>query len=321
MARYFAGNSLAAFKRTSSGIIEGATAGRFNATYVASNLFIPADRTIYAESYTFSATGIIWFRYDHYYVGTTESTVGASLYNGTTGVFRIVQAATSTAHQAQYWNGSAWTNTGATFIVPNSSVQTTVAKVNLSNGSFEVYVAGTLLSSGSGWVGYGTTVTNVRLYTNNESGSPSGSFYSQVMVADYDLRDSHLMTVALNGNSATNTSGTGAYTDVNETALDESTSVILAAAGKKGQTHAALTIPSGLVISSLVLNARGRVSGGVVTDGKVGVRSGGTNYSSSALALTPGYEPRGVMWDTDPATGTAWSQTSFNNAETFVEAI
>lgn len=317
--RYFAGNSLAAFKRTTSTIVENATAGRFNATYVSQCFTVPADAAIYAESTTFSATGIIYYRLDHFFVGTATSGVGPALYNLTTGVVRIIQSSAST-YQVQYWNGSAWTNTGSTFTLTSGVLNTVQIKVDLTVGAFELWVAGTSVASGSGWTGYGTTVTNVRLYTTNLSGSPSGSFYSQVMVADYDLRDSHLMTVALNGDSASNTAGAGAYTTIQETTLDESTAVIHSAAGKRGQTHATYTLPSGLVIASVVLNARGRVSGGVVTDGKLGLRQGGVNYSSAALALTAGYEPRTAFWDTNPAGG-AWSAATLNTAETYVEAI
>jgi hypothetical protein len=140
------------------------------------------------------------------------------------------------------------------------------------------------------------------------------------MCADYDIRDAHLMTAALNGNSASNTGGTGSYTDVNETVLDETTAEVITTSGNKmGQTHAAITVPGGLGISGLIINARGRVNGGVITDGKLGVRSSSTNYSSSGKSYNGGYEPRSHIWESNPAGG-AWNQTSFNAAETYLEA-
>ena len=87
-----------------------------------------------------------------------------------------------------------------------------------------------------------------------------------------------------------------------------------------GQTKAALTLPSGFDIKGMVISARGRVSG-TITDGKLGIRSGGTNYSSAALTFAAAYEPRVYISETDPATGTDFTQTGYNNAEPYFEAV
>jgi hypothetical protein len=314
--RYFAGNSLAAFTRTSTTIIEDTTAGRYDSTYVSAALLVPAGAADYAETWAFSATGTVYARFDMFYSGGVVSGTGFTLMNGSTGVFRLT--GTGTNCQAQYWNGSAWTNTGSTFNITINARQTIMVKVVLGS-SFEVYVNGTLAASGSGWSGGGTTVTTARLYSISTNGI--GVAYSQVMIADYDIRDAHANDAAINGNSATNTGGTGTYTDVNEAQLDESTAETVATVGNKmGQTHASITLATGNYIAAMVVNVRGRVSGGTVTDGKIGVRSGGTNSSSSGRSFTGGYEPRGYILETDPATSTGFDQTSFNNAETYIEA-
>jgi hypothetical protein len=311
--RYFAGNSLAAFTRSNTTWLENTTAGFFDSTYVANCLSIGSGGgTDYIESWQFSATGTIYVRFD-VRIGGVSSSNGPTLMNGSTGVFRIV--GTSTSCQAQYWNGSAWTNTGSTFTMTSSTLLTVMIKVVLGS-SFEVYVSGTLAASGSGWSGGQTTATSLRLYTQGASGQ-----YSQVMIADYDIRNSHYVTPALNGNSATNTGGTGSYTDVGETQLDESTAEVVSTIGNKlGQTKASITVPTGNYIATVCLNARGRVGGGTVTDGKLGARSGSTNSSGSGLGFNGGYEPRGRFVDTDPATGSMWDETGFNSFEPYLEA-
>jgi hypothetical protein len=319
MARYFAGNSLAAFFRTHTSIAEDTLAAGYDATYVSNSVIIAAGLTTdYIESWAFSATGTVYLRFDMYNgSGGIANNNGACLYNGATGVFRVIQTGNPT-HQCQYWNGSAWTNTGSTFNLALASRHVLMAKVTLGSG-FELYDAGTIVASGSGWSGGGTTVTAFRGF--NFASNGNGTRYSQVMIADYDIRDAHLMSAALNGNSATNTGGTGTYTDVNETVLDESTAEIVATVGNKmGQTKASITLPSGLGIAAMVINARGRVSGGTVTDGKLGIRSSGTNYSSSGRGYNGGYEPRGYIAEANPSGSVAWTQTTFNSAEPYLEA-
>jgi hypothetical protein len=317
MARYFGGNSMASFFRTTTLMREITTAGRFDSAYVANAMEL-ANGTLtsdYIETAAFSATGTVWIAWDIYSGTFTASVIALTVVNGTTNVFRLDRA-TSTTWQAQYWDGSAWTNTGSAFLIPATSTVTRVAIKLVLNTSFEAYVGGTLQASGSGWSGSSTTVTACRFGGGNTTHA-----ISQVMVADYDLRDSKLMAALLNGDSATNTSGTGAYTTINETVLNDSNGVnITASGGKRGQTKAAITVPSGYKISAMVIGSRGRVSG-TITNGKLGIRSSGTNYSSSNLNYAAGYEPRIYISDTDPATATDFTQTGFNNAEIYEEAV
>lgn len=146
-------------------------------------------------------------------------------------------------------------------------------------------------------------------------------YYSQVMIADYDLRDSRYKMDTISGTSASNTAGSGAYTDINESVLDESTAASVTASGdKRGFTHTGITVPSGYIIGAMVVNARGRATG-AVTDGKLGVRQGGTNYSSAGRTYNGGYEPRTHILDNDPATATNFTQAGFNSAEVYIEAV
>lgn len=323
MARYFAGNSLAAFFRTHTSIGEDTTAGTFDSTYVGNSVLIAAGLTAdYIESAPFSATGTVWLRTDMFNgAGGVANNNGPMLINGTggsaVGIFRLAQTGNA-IYTPQMWNGSAWvTATGGTTQTLAVSNRHTIAIKVVLNSSWELYVAGTLVQSGT--LTSATTCTAFRGYNNATNGT--GTRYSQVMVADYDIRDAHLMPATLNGNSATNTGGTGAYTDVNETVLDESTAEIITTVGNKmGQTKASITVPAGLGVSAMVINARGRVSGGTVTDGKLGIRSGGSNYSSTGRGYNGGYEPRGYIVDSDPNGSIAWTQTSFNNAEPYLEA-
>jgi hypothetical protein len=319
MARYFAGNSLASFNRTNSTITESTSTG-FDSAVVGSSLqVVGGTGADYAESWAFNASGTLHWMFEFFQNSATISGVGPALYNGSTGVFRLRNSGATNRIQAEYWNGSAWTATGVVFEWTNNVRHRIYVSITLGSG-FTAYLDGGVVTTGSGWSGGGTTVTNIRMYPL--AGNPAtATWYSQIMLADYNVQDSKLFTLAINGNSATNTgASSGVYTDINETPLNESTIISIGTAGNKaGFTKASLTVPSGHVIGAMVINARGRITGGTA-DGLIGVRSASTNYSGSGLGYTSSYGPKGRIISDDPATGSAFTQTNFNNAEGYLEA-
>lgn len=319
MNGYFGGNSLASFFRNTTANVEVTTAGRFDSAFVASAIKVLSNSPSndYIETPAFSATGTVWMHFEAYLVGSMSGSGNAFLHilNGATNVFRLV-GSSSTTLKGQYWTGGAWTDNGTTWTIPTGTLLRLDLKVTL-NSDWALYSAGTSVASGSGWSGGQTTMTSVR-FVDPLAG---GVFFSQVLIGDFDNRDGKYEAAALNGNSASNTGGTGAYTDINETVLDDSTSEVVATSGNKmGATHAAITVPSGYLIFAMVIGARGRVSGSI-TDGKLGIRSGGTNYSSSGRTYNAGYEPRVFINQVDPATSTQFTQSGFNAAETYLEAV
>lgn len=319
--RYFAGNSLAAFFRSAVTISESTTAGRFDSAFVSNSILIPSGNE-YIQKTNTTVSGTNWFRFDVYVeaVTATSSPSLLMLLNGTTNVFRFIQTSASVLlYQSQFWNGSTWTNTGGTFSFSGGARTTVTVKI-IPNNSFEVYLNGVIVTNGSGWSGGSTSFDTIRLYNASNT---LNTFYSQIMWADYDLRDSHLKTTALDGNSAANTGGaSGVFGDINETVLDEGTAVVVSTTtNKAGFSMAALTVPVGYIIAGLVVSARGRV-GGSITDGKLGVRgSSGTNSSGSGLTFNGGYEPRCRILETDPDTAAKFTQAGYNAAEVYLEAV
>lgn len=321
--RYFAGNSLAAFNRTAVALVDVTTANTFDSTYVSTAISFgtTANFVDYISTPTLNISGTFWVIFEDYGGGGTSNT--GNMYfiilNAGTNVFRLISV-TASSVKAQYWNGSAWVDTGSTWTF-TTTVRNRVAIKIIPNSGFELWANNSQITTGSGWTGGSTTVTDFRW------GSISGSSgtvvaISQVAIADYDIRDVRLRAPALNGNSASNTgAASGVYTDVNETTLDDGTAIVVAASGNKaGQTKASISVPTGMVIGGFVMNARGRV-GGAITDGKHGIRSGGTNYSSSGRTYSGGYEPRCYISATDPATSARFTESGFNSAEPYLEAV
>lgn len=320
--RYYGGNSLAAFFRSNTAVVDGlTTAGWFDSGYVASaiNVFGSSSTPNYIESPPFAATGTI-----HWVLELRANTLSGNscypiwAYNGSTNAYRL-QVSTA-GYTLQYWNGSAWISGTTVASTDPSTARVRIAVKVVMNSEMRVYVGGTELTAAAitGITTGQTTVTRAQHWTVNSTSSNCA--FSQILCADYDLRDSRFMAAALNGDSAVNTAGTGAVGTINEAVLDESTAASLTvSADKRGQTHAAITVPAGFVIGALAFAARGRVAG-TITDGKLGVRSGGTNYSSTGRSYNGGYEPRVHILENDPATATRFTQAGFNAAETYLEA-
>lgn len=326
MARYFAGNTLAAFSRNNTAPVEVSTAGSFDSTYVANSIQLNTNAGGYIQSAPFSATGTVWLHFDKYF-GTTDvsnqkSSTGPMLWNNTlgVGVFRLAALADfSSLVQPQYWNGSAWTNTGTAIVLASNARAQVDVKVVLG-ASFELYVDGVLQTSGTSWAGSPpTTVTHFRGYGWGNGTGTGQTYLSQILVADFDTRSSKYFCRLATANG-THTDGTGTFTDINEAVLDDATSINLPIVGnRKSFTKSSISVPAGYAISAMVIAGRATVAS-PASDGKANIRSGGTTYASAGLGLTAGIEPFNYMATTDPATGSAWTQAGFNSAEFGIEA-
>lgn len=319
--RYYGFNSLAGAKRSSTVVVDGdTTASRFDSSFVPSAIKVPSTADFLEAGAPFidgssSITGTLWLRFDTFQTGYVVNGVMALWLNGLTNAYRIMT--TSGTIQMQYWNTgtSAWVNWGSAFTIAANALQTFAVKLAL-NSAFEIYVGSTLMANSSTVPTNGTaSVTACRHRSTN-----GNAWFSQIMCADYDLRNSNGGSDMVNG-EGTYTNGTGAYTDVNEAVLDESTAIALPAVGNKHTfTVPSRTIPGGKQIGTVVFNARGRVSGGVVADGKIMCRSGSTDSASGSKSFNGGYEPRGHAFDNDPNTGTRWTQSGRNAAEFGLQA-
>lgn len=323
MARYFFGNTLASFFRSSSSVVESTTAGRFDSAYVPNAILVPSASD-YIQTMPFigvASTTDGWVHFEAYLGGISNAASNFVEFRNSSGtvVAKIVPSS-STNVKFQYWNGSAFVDLGSSWAPTANTVQRWDIHITAgASGTIDVYIGGSSVLSASGMNAAVTNFATVRLYHPSSS---STSFFSQILGASFDTRDSRY---ALDQPTAivALTDGSGAIGDVTETVLDESTSWALTAAGqRRGATHATFTPPSGYQIGAVCLSARGRINGTGPTDAKLGLRkiTAGVNYSSSALALNGGFEPRGAVWESDPGTASDWTPSGYNDAQMFLEA-
>ena len=320
MTRYFAGNSLAAFARNSTDLTEITTAGRFDSNYVARALDLGGSGTRFAETPYFPAahsSGVFRVRFDMYWTTSNTTSVWWYFYNSS-GTRIAYFDFSSNNKKFFYWNGTTNVDGGTVTMPAINTLHTMQIEIDPSpSGYMKLYANNALLTTINFTSAAIDNIGKIRCYSPTNGGN---MYISQVMAADFDLRDSHFAVPELNGNSAANAGGTGAYSDISPPLSDATSVKVTTSGNKQGQTKAAIAVPAGYIIGAMVTSARGRVSG-AITDGKLGVRtSGGTNSSGIGRGYNGGYEPRQRIIETDPDTATEFTQTGFNNAEVFLEA-
>lgn len=338
MARYFASNALGVFPRNNSASSEVTTAGRFDANYVDSAMSLPGVSSgpgaYMAAVIGMDATSVtdLWARFDLWSDPSSNSNNLTEFVN-TAGavVARLTPTAlNSGAFKFQYWGGSAFVDVPVLFFIPARAVLNTIAlHVTCgASGTIELWCGppNSILPKVMNMVAPASmnaafdNIAEVRLINPGSGGNTC--FYSQIMLADFDLRATHFSS-NLASASGTFNDGTGAYTDTNSQPPNFSLFRVLPASGNKfSMAHAARVFPANTTIDAVQVNAAVRVSGGVVTKAKAVLVQAATAYYSGNLAPTigGGYDYRGAYFAANPATSAAWTQSTYNTAEFGIQA-
>lgn len=330
MAKYFCfGGRVAGVARSSPATVEDTTAGRFDGTFLDRAIKLTA-RGDYIDTAPFvdaaSATTIC-AKFDLYYDGdgTILSSPLFSLFNSSgVEVVRIDALTTGTpgTMRVKYWDGAALQTLGSASAptAPDALHRIQIKIVCGVGGSIGIWQGTTKIFTDPG-TGLNAAVTNIARARVLHWGNGSSMWVSMGQGADYDVRDARFAAGTVNGNG-NYTAGTGSSTDVDDTVLDDSDAIVLPASGnKKTFTKPSITLPGGYGIANAWVNARARVSGGVVTNGKVTFRSGSTDASTATVGPNGGYEPRAGYTATDPATSAVFTQSGYNSLEIGLEAV
>jgi hypothetical protein len=230
-----------------------------------------------------------------------------------TPVFRL-QLTSNNVLQAQYWNGSAWTNIGSTY----ATTASTLCKLDLkivcgASGSFELYyttnmaVEGSLVLSGSASMTAVNNIDGIKTYSNNSSLAASLARHSEWIWGD-ETTVGHRYAWAPPTGDGTDTAGSGSYTDVDEAVTsDADTSTLSANGDAETYTHGTLTAPAGAV-KAVQVEARVRNQATGAQNVKARLRVGGTAYNqaSNYASIGTSYTGYRARWDTNPATAATW---------------
>lgn len=313
----FATNSLAAFSTISGAPTE--STGRSDTAYTttAINLGSVVIKSPQFINPTTGATVTLtdgWFHFSHSYNGSSNHSIFEIQNSAGTPVVRLFQTTSSTL-RADYWNGSAWVTTAATFAEPASFTNNDidVHVVCGVSGSIDVYLNNELVSTISG---LNAAVNNLAFITPKSS--ISNHYQSQFLVADQSTVGAKVRDLVINAN-ATYTAWTGDYTNIIETGTNDTTMISSSVLGDKETYNAAdITLAAGLVVSSMWFSARGRLNTVSPANIKPMVRIGSTDYTGAynfGGLSSVAFGPSVAAFAVDPSTSAAWGLTNINAAE------
>lgn len=223
-------------------------------------------------------------------------------------------------------NGTVLATSGGTVFVIDVwyDVVYTCTYGNAGAGSFEVFVGGVSIFSDSS---LDNTNSSNQSITRVQLGAPITCDFDDFWVQNTinnpgDLRIATLFPSA-DGylNQFTRSAGSTNYTLVDEATHNSDTDYVEDGTVGHIDSYAMSnlpTVPNG--VKALVVRAVGRKTDAGAKTGRIGVRSGTTNYESSDIALPASYA---LLSDSirvvDPNTSAAWTESGVNAIEAFVK--
>lgn len=191
-------------------------------------------------------------------------------------------------------------------------------KVHATTGFIYVYVDGVLMMSytGNTVISASTSVTQLR-FGNSANGGSLGTnttSFSEVIVSDQPTIGSKVITRPFTAFGDVNQFA-GAIANINAAASSDAT-FMSELTPTEILTLSSASIPTlagGDVISAVFLNFRSNYEpSSPVTKFAPLVRKSGINYVSTAISLSNTVTPYQQRWDTDPATGSLWTEAGVN---------
>lgn len=323
------GGEMSSFVANSSGVTESTSTAlnNFNSGFARASIELSTSAE-YLEGAIASGQTDVWMHFD--FVGGDVQLGNHKIWSwmnaSGTEYVRIMHAESTTTLTLEYWNGSAWTSAGTTICTMwgLGGFRQTIdvhAVCNTASGSLKFYIAGTkLIDSGTIDLSGLTSLKNFRFFGATASPGNDEAYVSQVICADEPTVGMRLATRYVNGVGAS-TDWTGSSTDIDETVYEDA-DFILSGTNDQVSTFAQ-TGPSmtGYVVRAVGVSARAKCGASGPQHLELALRSAGTTYFSSSLALDAGYVAYQNIWETDPATSAAWVNTAVSSLQPGVKSI
>lgn len=206
--------------------------------------------------------------------------------------------------------GAGWVQAGSTVSIDLRTMQTFDLNVVCAsaNGSIKLYISGTERLS----VSLNTTaiaqLNKAQFHAFfDSSGGVTRTNVSQVVIADETTIGMRVMTLYASG-AGNDTAWTGAYTDIDELAYSDA-DFINSSVADQVENFAGTLVSSieGLNIRAVCVTARAKRGATGPQNFQLNLRSGGANYFSGNKDIDTGYRGLIHVWETNPATGSAWT--------------
>lgn len=256
----------------------------------------------------------------------SNCTGAVSFYEGTQEVLRVTCREDNNSLDAgiYVWDGATMTKQGATISDYWPGASTPFAydiefNLHASTGYVRLYRGGNLIAERTGLDtndgGNITEITHMELSTTNQ-------WFQTAQHIMGDESTLNCLGASLAPSAAgTNSDWTGAYTDIDEFTPNDADYINSGTPGAistfgLSDINAAY---SAMDVGAVIVNTRGRATGGA--DAYAALRTGGTDYLSSALSLPAAFTPTPAAFQTNPDTAAAWTVTELNALEAGVEVV
>ena len=312
----FFGGELSTFIASDGNTYETTDSTYFNSSYSRCAIGCLGGTT-FARSPSWPSAADFWM-HDVLYSGNYNG--GGSpifiFYNGATVVAQIVMSGSNPSCTAYTLQSGSLTSVG-TFHIELQLLNTLdIHIVAGGSGSFTVYVAGAQLftSTGlnhSGWSGITSLVFSG---WNGQYGNAVDTNHSQVICDTTSTIGHILVTDRFDTESATNNGWTGVGTtkvgDMSAIPLNDANYMYAASADLTDTFYQSTLNLSSYNVLARGVAARARVQGAGPANIKLCLCLGGTNYVSTAISLSAGYDSYFNSWTVDPATSSAWTSSA-----------
>lgn len=250
-----------------------------------------------------------WIAFYFWYAFTAPSSGDQLVLYDSAGVnrFRISYTASWTI-QCAYWNGSAWINIGSSYALSIASQTLGRAVLRVipgGSGSFELWINGTSVLTGSASMSAFTDLRKAVIHR-------AGGVNSEIQIADESLVAHRLRTIPATANGA-DTGGIGAISAINEVPINDTNYLEFTAAGNRRSWVNSNPGVSGTIRALIVTCRAMRVDATGPQKIKPYVLISGTRYYGTTFTLTTSFAPYFYIWETNPATGSPWTDAEINN--------
>jgi hypothetical protein len=243
--------------------------------------------------------------------------------------FEVIMDGTNARIALEYWNGASFTRMNDFGIDANTLITFDIHfKIADAGGRFAIYMNGNLLDEFIGDTNLfaSAQVDGIELAGGNSTSNTAHEVnYSEVIVADEPTIGWRVATIVPNADGNTVGEWTGGFADVDEITANDSDNLNSTTSNDTetmGATN--LSTPAGALNGYKAVVAQARVKddgGSSPLQFQFIVRTGGTDYFSSTIALGSSYSSEENLWLVNPGTTNPWTQSEIDAIELGVESI
>lgn len=311
------GGEMGFFVPSDSGVYEDALDGAHDPAFARGST-ISFTQLSYAESIHVGAQTDFWFLGDYKHRIGSNDPIWWGVNSAGTEVVRIyfTGSLTTGTIQIQYLLAGVWTNYGSAITVNWSTTQTIALHIDVTNGTIDLYIAGTNRISASGSLAGISDIAYVRC------GSCGESRWSQCVLATESLIGFRVGTIVMTGQGGTHTFATGGFANIDEFRYSDA-DFDNSDTANQVELFTGTPVPTftGYKIKALAVTARARKSGSGPAQIQLALKSAGTTYFSATKSLDVAYGAVANVWTTNPATSAAFLSSEIAALEYGVKSI